>query len=285
MPSQRGDDRRRVFAGDFYQRGETRMAFHQGRDVTVPCSAQEIALPMTRNGAVLHFSGPFPDGDGLWDLTARVFEDTRVLRPAYATLGPQVLQQLLFQHSARLNEQASVNGFVGHTHVFIIGILDFQPSGNLFRRPVQNQFTRNDVPQLHVDGKKAPLGPKGRLPSLVVGLTSSIRRTATMTCDLPAHGRRNSVQAFSYLPNRRSGSEPSRDFLALTQREREERPPPHRRNNPSVKRHQTANGSMWLAESPPNLMQRLPRLPTGPHLKLLRRRKPKPFPWLHKHHL
>jgi len=32
-----------------------------------------------------------------------------------------VPQQLLFQHSARLNEQASVNGFVGHTHALIIG--------------------------------------------------------------------------------------------------------------------------------------------------------------------
>jgi hypothetical protein len=98
---------------------------------------------MTRNGAVLHFSGPFPDGDDLWDLTSK---DTGVLRPAYAALGPQVLQQLFFQHTPRLNEKASVNGFVGHTHAFIIGILGFQPSGNLFRRPVQNPFTRNDVP-------------------------------------------------------------------------------------------------------------------------------------------
>src|SRR5258708_3642791 len=141
---------------------------------------------MTGNGAVLHFSGPFPDGDGLGDLTARVFKDTRVLRPAYAALGSQVLQQFLFQHSARLNEQASVNGFVGHTHALIIGILDFQPSGNLFRRPVQSQFTRNDVPQLHVDGKKAALGPQGRLPGFAVRLTGSIRRAATMTRNIVA---------------------------------------------------------------------------------------------------
>src|SRR5258708_10573744 len=33
----------------------------------------------------------------------------------------------------------SVNGFVGHTHALVIGILDFQPSGNLFRRPIQNR--------------------------------------------------------------------------------------------------------------------------------------------------
>jgi hypothetical protein len=52
---------------------------------------------VTGNGAVLHFSGPFADGDGLRDLTAPVFKDMRVLRPAYAAFGSQVVQQLLFQ--------------------------------------------------------------------------------------------------------------------------------------------------------------------------------------------
>jgi hypothetical protein len=98
------------------------------------------------------------DRDGLRDLTAPVFKDTRVLRPAYAALGSHVLQQLLLQRSTGLNEQASVNGFLGDTHALIIGILGFQPAGNLLRRPVQNQFTRNDVLQLQVDGKKAALG-------------------------------------------------------------------------------------------------------------------------------
>src|SRR5467141_2540991 len=58
---------------------------------------------MTRYGAVLNFSGPLPDGDGICDLTARVSKDTRVLRAAYATLGSQVPQQLFFQHSSRLS--------------------------------------------------------------------------------------------------------------------------------------------------------------------------------------
>ncbi len=37
-----------------------------------------------------------------------------------------MVQQLLFQRPTGLNEQASVNGFVGHTHALIIGILGFQ---------------------------------------------------------------------------------------------------------------------------------------------------------------
>ena len=52
---------------------------------------------MTRYGAVLNFSGPLPDGDGICDLTARVSKDTSVLRAAYATLGSQVPQQLLLR--------------------------------------------------------------------------------------------------------------------------------------------------------------------------------------------
>ena len=47
-------------------------------------------------GAVRNFRGPFPDGDGIYDLTARVFKDTRVLRPADAALGSQVLSAAPF---------------------------------------------------------------------------------------------------------------------------------------------------------------------------------------------
>ncbi len=158
---------------------------------------------------------------------------------------------------------------MGHAQALVIGILGFQPSGNLFRGPVQNQFTRNDLLQLHMDGKKAPLGPQSRLPGFVVGFVGSIHRTATMTCDFPAHGRHRSVQAFGDLTYRRAGSDPSRDFLALTLREREERASPDRRNKPTVTRHQTANGRMLLAEGAPDLMQRLSRLPTAPYVALL----------------
>src|SRR6266481_823257 len=240
---------------------------------------------MTRYGAVLDFCGALSDGDGICNLTARVFKDASVLRAAYAALGPQMPQQLFLQHSARLNEQATVNGLVGHAQALVLGILGFQPSGNLLRRPVQIQFTRNDLLQLHMDRKKTAFGPQGRLPGFAVGLVGSIHTTATMTCDFPAHGRHCSVQAFGNRPYRRTRNDPSRDLLALTQREREERAPPDRRNKPTVTRHQTTNGRMLLAEGAPDLMQRLPRLPTTPQVAFLRRRKPKPFPLGHKHHL
>ena len=75
------------------------MAFHQCRNVTVFCAANEIALPMTGNSAVLDFCGSFPNGDGVYDLTARVFENARVLRAADAALGSQVPQQLFLRRS------------------------------------------------------------------------------------------------------------------------------------------------------------------------------------------
>ena len=65
----------------------------------------------------------------------------------------------------------------------------------------------------------------------------------------------------------------------------EERTPPDGGSYPTVTRHQTTNGGMLFAKSAPNLMQRLPGLPTTPHVEFLLRRKPKPSPLFHKHHL
>src|ERR1700722_8442108 len=157
---------------------------------------------MTRDSAVLNFSGSFPNRDGICDLTARVFEDTTVLRAAPAPLGSQVAHELFFQHSTRLKEQDGVDRFVGHAHPLVLGILGLQPSGNLLRRPFQDQFTRNDLSQPPVQGKKALLGPQGRLPGLVIRLMCSIGGPATMACDLPAHRRGCSIQMSSYLTNR-----------------------------------------------------------------------------------
>jgi len=52
MLTQRGDDRRCVFAGHFDEHGKTRMSFHQGCDMTVLAASKQVALPMTGNSAV-----------------------------------------------------------------------------------------------------------------------------------------------------------------------------------------------------------------------------------------
>src|SRR5260370_6178399 len=121
--------------------------------------------------------------------------------------------------------------------------------------------------------KKALLGPQSLLPGFRIRLVGSIHRTATMTCDFPAHGRHRSSR---HWPISRI-DEPE----AIPR----ERAPPDRRNKPTVTRHQTTNGRMLLAKGAPDLVQRLSRLPTAPHVALLRGRKSKPFPLGHKHHL
>ena len=53
------------------------MAFHQSGDMTVVGAADQIALPMTGNGAILDFCGSFPDGDSIDDFdrgTVRPYE-------------------------------------------------------------------------------------------------------------------------------------------------------------------------------------------------------------------
>jgi hypothetical protein len=143
------------------------------------------------------------------DLTHAMSTITRVPRAANAPLEPKMLNQLLFQHSARLNEQTAINRFVGHAHILVVGILHLQPSGNLFRRPVQDQFTRNDLLQLHVEGKKASFGPQGRLPGFLIGITRTILRSPAMACDLAAHRRDCPLQHFGYFTNRRAASNSS----------------------------------------------------------------------------
>jgi len=94
-------------------------------DVTVLCPAQQVAFPAPGNGSVFHFRGLFTDRDGIDDLAAGLSTDRCMERAARAPLAPQVLHQLLFQHTPRLEEQASVNGLVGHAHALIVGILCF----------------------------------------------------------------------------------------------------------------------------------------------------------------
>jgi len=81
MRAQGRDHNSGVFAGHLHQHRKTRMALHQGYDVTVARTAQQIALPMTGNGSVFDFCGPFPDGNG-HDLAAALPTNTRMPRAA-----------------------------------------------------------------------------------------------------------------------------------------------------------------------------------------------------------
>src|ERR1700732_597289 len=82
------------------------MAFYQCRNVAVLGAAQQIAFPMARNRSVFHFRRPFADRDGIDDLTPGLSADGCMSRAAHAPLRPQVVHQLFFQYSPRLDEEA-----------------------------------------------------------------------------------------------------------------------------------------------------------------------------------
>ena len=163
MLAQSGDHRRRVLAGHLHQHAEPRMTLYQRGHLGVARPTQQIALPMTGNGPVFNLRRAFPDGDGIDDPALGVPVNAGVPRATDPPLGAQMPYQLLFQRPARLDEQAAINRFVGHAQALIIRIGLLQPSGNLLRRPVLHQFTRDYLLQLAVGGQHARFGPQGRL--------------------------------------------------------------------------------------------------------------------------
>src|SRR4029077_20182374 len=103
----------------------------------------------------------------------------------------------------------------GHAQALVLGILGLQPSGNLFGRPVPDQFTGNQVPQLAVAGQQTLLRSQGRVPSSTIRIMGAIGRTATVARNLPAHGGGRSIQSSSNLAKRRIRSDSSGEGLAL----------------------------------------------------------------------
>src|ERR1700730_9176351 len=140
-------------------------------------------------------------------------------RATHAPLRPQVVHQLSFQYATGLNEQATVDGLVRHADALVVGILLLQPPGNLLGRPVQNPFTRNDVPQLAVHGQQAALGSQSRLPSLCVRVMGTIGKTAALAHPISTHRRAGTTQTTGDLANRRARSDPSRNIFSFSEGE------------------------------------------------------------------
>src|SRR5246127_2821234 len=143
-----------------------------------------------------------------------------VTRAAHASLRPQVVRQLFFQRSTCLNEQAAVDGLMGHAHALVMGILSLQPPGNLLGRPIQNQFTRNEVTQLAVHGKQTAFRPQRCVPCLLVRIIGAIGRSATMARYFPTHRGSSSMEATGNLTNQEPESHPSQNVLSLSEGER-----------------------------------------------------------------
>src|SRR5579862_2466997 len=155
---------------------------------------------MTGNGTIFHFRWPFADRNCIDDLALGMSVNAGVPRAADPPLGAKVLNQLLFQRSARLNEQAAINRFVRHAQALVFGIRSLQPAGDLLRRPVFRQFTRNNGPKLLVQGQTADLGAQSQLPGSLVGVTGAILRAPAMAGYLSAYRRGSATKTLSDNP-------------------------------------------------------------------------------------
>jgi hypothetical protein len=103
------------------------MALDQRRDVRVVGTREEIPLPVARNRTVLDLGRALSDGDGIDDLAAPLTASAGLLGPPDDSLRSQMPDELLLEHASSLNEEASVDGFVGDLHLRVSRISPPQP--------------------------------------------------------------------------------------------------------------------------------------------------------------
>jgi len=174
----------------------------------------------------------------------------------------------LFFNTLRLNEQAAINSLVGHVHILVVGITGLQPSGNLFGRPVQHQFysqPRHATWRLPPEDNASGATPTPMPADL--HHVGTISRTTTMAGDLPAHRRGGSFQE----AGRSHESTNQRRFLVRcllgSARVSDNASADERRSYAATWQQQLANGGMWPAISAPNLVLRMPALPSAPECR------------------
>ena len=88
--SQRSDDALGVLAVYLDQQHETRVPLDQRGDVGVAPAGDQIPLPVTGNGPILCFDGPFPNGDGVGDAASALSLAACMLATAHGPHAAQV---------------------------------------------------------------------------------------------------------------------------------------------------------------------------------------------------
>ena len=228
------------------------MTLDQRDHVTVARPAQQITLPVSRNSTIFDFRRSLADRNGIDDLALRVPVNAGVPRAADVPLRSQMPNQLLFQRSARLQEQAAVNSFVRRVQALIVRVGLLQPSGNLLRRPVPHQFTRNQGAKFLVESQATDLRPQGRLPGLGVGFVRSILRAPAMAGHLSAYRGASATQMWGDGPHRTAAGDSAGDVFSFGQCQRTSRTATYRRSDPPVARQQKMDDLFILAECSSN---------------------------------
>src|SRR4030095_8241918 len=163
------------------------MPFDQSDDIAVLRSAEQVAFPVTRHRPVFYRSGSFPDRNRIRDLAALL---RCMARATDGPPGPQMQQELLFQHAACLDEQTAIDRLVRHTQRLMLWAVTLQPPGDLLRRPIASEVPGHDAPQFWVPRELTRLRTPSSIPGSPIPGFGAGRTGATVARDLPAHRRR-----------------------------------------------------------------------------------------------
>src|SRR5207244_7140950 len=109
------------------------------------------------NGTILCLSRPFADRDGVADLSAPRPIIGVMAAVTHCSAAAKVRRQLLFQRSARLEDQALVDRLMRHPHTFIVAEFSCKPGATLVRGPFHAQLLCRRASQLRMSGQGAGL--------------------------------------------------------------------------------------------------------------------------------
>src|SRR5260370_23091308 len=160
------------------------MPFDQSDDAADLRSAEQVAFPVARHGAVLYGSGSFPDGNRIRDLAPLL---RCMPRATDGPPGPQVLHELLFQHAAGLHIKTTIDGLVRHLAGLSPWMHPLQPTRDLLRRPIAFQLCRNSLSQLAMHRQLTLLRPQRLFPRAPVGSCGAVPSRSAIAHNLPAN--------------------------------------------------------------------------------------------------
>ena len=174
-----------------------------------------------------------------------------------------MLQQLFLQGPAGLDEEASIDGLVGHLRVLLLGRRALEPPGNLLGRPEFLQLPCHAVRELPVLYQFTDLRAACPLPGRFIGPVGTVSEPAAVAPNLATDRGRCATQRSGNRTDRAAGHHIAGDLLPFRQRQRPSRSSP--RPYATGLFQNTLHRGMVAVKEPRDRAQGLAFLPAVPH--------------------
>jgi hypothetical protein len=198
------------------QHHEPRAALDEGADrALVVLAHQQIALPVTRDGAVCRLGRTLADHDHLRD-AATLFEPS--LRDPFGTSAAQASGELPAQLTASLHVDGLVDRLVRDLHAPIVAELVLETPADRLRRPQPFEVGDDTRAQSRVGRQLRRLRSTRPLGRSAVGIHGSISVAAAVGVDLAAHRRRGAIDEPADRPQRHPFLEAEPDLDPVLER-------------------------------------------------------------------